>query len=153
MRFNDSAQRAAQVGVEELFERVVPRVNRVEREQRIDDPVASVRAPTAVSVSSRIDSSEPLARAVGRGNQLEMPPRGLIHHHVLGDSVEARRRDMREVAAEGFFDVEQRDSRRVRDRFAQLGRSAREPIRERRSRSVGAEAIRDRASSEDSSDP
>ena len=113
-------QRAAQVGVEEFFERVVPRVDRVEREQRIDDPVAQrARADRGQGlVENR--QQRAFARAVGRRDQLEMPPRGLVHQHVLGDAVEARRRDMREVAAEGVFDVEQRDSRRVRDRFVEL---------------------------------
>ena len=50
-----------------------------------------------------------------------MTPRGLVHQHVLGDAIEARRRDVREVAAEGFFDVEQRDSSGVRDRFVEIG--------------------------------
>ncbi len=80
-----------------------------------------------------------LARAVGRRDQLEMTPRGLVHQHVLGDAVETRRRDVREVVAEGVFDVEQRDSRRVRDRFVEVRVGVREAIRECRGRALGAE--------------
>ena len=137
--FQRFRQRAAKVGVEEFFERVVSRVDRVEREQRIDDPVAErARADRGQRfVENR--QQRAFARAVGRSDQLEMSPRGFVHHHVLGDAVEARRRDMREVVAEGVFDIEQRDSRRVRDRFVEISRIGCEAISKCRRRALGAE--------------
>ena len=48
---------------------------------------------------------------------------------------------MREVVAEGVLDIEQRDSRRVRDRFVQICGGRREPIRECRRRPLGAERL------------
>src|SRR5271156_5147025 len=68
-----------------------------------------------------------------------MPSRSLVHQHVLGDAIETRRGDMREVVAEGVFDIEQRDSRRVRDRFVEITGSLRETICECGCRTLGAE--------------
>ena len=59
-----------------------------------------------------------------------MTARDLVDHHVLGDAIGARRRDMREVAAEGLLDIGQRRSRGMRDRFVELrGRAPRNDSR------------------------
>ncbi len=70
-----------------------------------------------------------------------MTPRGLIDQHVLGRLVHLRRFEMSQIAAEGFLDVKQRDSGRVRDCSVESGGGAAEAGG---NRSAGARGIEHR---------
>src|SRR5260370_37163065 len=78
-----------------------------------------------------------------------MTGRRRVRRHVLGTLVEARRFEMRQIVAEGFFDVVERDSRRADDGFIEGGGGIGEPMRDCRGRSRGGEGLtidgRDRA--------
>ena len=98
---------AAEIGFEQLLDRVVARADGVEVEQRVDDPVLQ---------RARADRRERLvehreqraaARAVGRNHQFQMAPADLVDQHVFGGAIKMRRAQMRQFAAEGFFDVDQ----------------------------------------------
>jgi len=94
--------------------------NHFEAHQRIDDPVAErARADRGQRL---VEDGEQRAapRAIGRGDQFEMPPRDLIDHHVLGRAISARRSDVREVAAEGLLDIGKRGARRDSDGTVEL---------------------------------
>jgi len=58
-----------------------------------------------------------------------MAPADLVDQHVLGSAIQMRRAQMRQLAAEGFFDIDQRgagrDAERLAERASRLGPEAR----------------------------
>jgi len=101
----------AKVGIEKFFDCVMARSDRVEREQRIDIQLHSVRAPTAVESFEDESSRIPCERRRS-GDQLQMTPGSLVDRHVLGALVGRGVRDA-PVMAESFFDIVERDSSRA----------------------------------------